>query len=91
MQQTQLLRMPEPVARRRRMRTADKLAPLPAQGGSHPRQNLKRPTMRLRAPVPDIPILLIDDVATSGRHIEEATLLLRSAAPVVMPLVWITP
>lgn len=41
--------------------------------------------------MPDIPILLIDDVATSGLHIEEATLLLRITAPVVMPLVWITP
>ena len=79
------------VADRLKLPYLDQFAPLPAQGGSHPRQNLKRPTMRLRAPVPDIPILLIDDVATTGTHIEEATLLLRSTAPVVMPLVWISP
>lgn len=79
------------VADRLKLQFLDLFVPLPEQGGSHPRQNLKRPTMRLRAPVPDIPILLIDDVATSGLHIEEATLLLRITAPVVMPLVWITP
>jgi len=34
-------------------------------------------------------VLLIDDVATSGAHIEEAAMLLRAAAPAVLPLVWI--
>ena len=48
---------------------------------------LHRGTMLRTAPT--VPILLIDDVATSGAHIEEAAVLLRAAAPAVLPLVWI--
>jgi predicted amidophosphoribosyltransferase len=34
--------------------------------------------------------LLIDDVATSGAHIEEAALLLKANhTPAILPLVWI--
>ncbi len=61
---------------------------LAVTGKSHPRKNAKRPHMKLRAN-PDRPVLLIDDVATSGSHIAEATRLLRSRSPLVFPLVWI--
>jgi len=63
-------------------------APLPEGGASHPTKNARRPTMKL-AVQPDVPVLLIDDVATSGAHIEEASMLLRKSAPAVLPMVWI--
>lgn len=61
---------------------------LPPSGGSHPRGNARRASMTLRE-APTVPVLLIDDVATSGAHIEEAAMLLRATAPAVLPLVWI--
>jgi hypothetical protein len=61
---------------------------IPTQGSSHPRRNATRPRMKLRQS-PTQPLLLIDDVATSGAHLEEAVTLLRKAAPAVVPLVWI--
>ncbi len=66
----------------------DAFEPLPPSGGSHPRGNTRRAGMVLRT-APQVPVLLIDDVATSGAHIEEAAMLLRAAAPAVLPLVWI--
>jgi PAS domain-containing protein len=63
-------------------------APLPEGGASHPKKNARRPTMKL-AVQPDVPVLLVDDVATSGAHIEEASMLLRKSAPAVLPMVWI--
>jgi len=62
--------------------------PIAVKGSSHPRRNARRPAMVL-AEAPKVPVLLIDDVATSGRHIEEAALILRRTAPAVLPLVWI--
>jgi PAS domain-containing protein len=62
--------------------------PLPRQGGSHPKNNVRRPAMRLHSEI-TTPVLLIDDVATSGAHIEEAARLLQKSAPAVLPLVWI--
>jgi predicted amidophosphoribosyltransferase len=35
------------------------------------------------------PVLLVDDVATSGRHIEEATELLRAKGASVLAVAWI--
>jgi predicted amidophosphoribosyltransferase len=62
---------------------------LPAErGSSHPKTNVKRQPMSLLTAV-EGPILLIDDVATSGRHIEEATLLLRGAGSSVLAIAWI--
>ena len=61
---------------------------IPTSGSSHPRRNAARPRMKLRA-VPTEALLLIDDVATSGAHLEEAVKLLRRSAPAVVPLVWI--
>jgi hypothetical protein len=66
----------------------DAFEPLPPSGGTHPRSNIRRQSMTLRD-APRVPVLLIDDVATSGAHIEEAAMLLRAAAPAVLPLVWI--
>ncbi len=63
-------------------------ADLPSGGLSHPRRNAHRAKMRVALP-PTEATLLIDDVATSGRHIEEATLLIRQTAPTVLPVVWI--
>ena len=78
------------VARRLDLPFVDAFAALPAGGSSHPRRNIARPTMQLTR-APDVPTLLIDDVATSGAHISEATRLLRRSAPMVMPLVWVAP
>jgi hypothetical protein len=61
-----------------------------SKGSSHPRKNGARPSMRLAQPV-DKPVILVDDVATSGSHIDEAATLLRQKAPSVWPVVWITP
>ncbi|MFM9976902.1 MAG: hypothetical protein ACKVOP_02490 [Sphingomonadaceae bacterium] len=66
----------------------DAFAPIPVRGTSHPRRNRDRPAMTVTN-APDVPVLLIDDVATSGAHIEEAARLLRRTAPAVLPLVWI--
>ena len=63
-------------------------APLPSTGSSHPAKNARRPAMRVVKPVAE-PILLIDDVATSGAHIAEAACLLRRIAPAVLPIAWI--
>lgn len=66
----------------------DAFEALPPSGGSHPRGNVRRAGMVLRE-APTVPVLLIDDVATSGAHVEEAAMLLRATAPAVLPLVWI--
>jgi hypothetical protein len=57
-------------------------------GTSHPKANLIRPAMEIDTPIID-PVLLIDDVASSGRHMEEAVGLLRQSADVVLPVAWI--
>lgn len=62
---------------------------LPKQSGSsHPKTNAKRAPMRLVDIVEGL-VLLIDDVVTSGRHIEEATKLLRAAGAGVLAMAWI--
>lgn len=69
----------------------DAFSPLDVRGSSHPRRNIARPRMTLQQAV-TMPVLLIDDVATSGSHIEEAaTRLLAAGAPAVLPLVWLAP
>lgn len=61
---------------------------LAVTGSSHPRRNARRPAMRARTAV-TAPVLLIDDIATSGSHIAEAKRHLREASPAVFPLVWL--
>ena len=62
--------------------------PLEARGSSHPRRNVRRTSMKPKVAVPGS-VLVVDDVATSGSHIEEATGLLRRSASHVAPVVWI--
>ncbi|MEP0191088.1 MAG: hypothetical protein ABJP70_10720 [Erythrobacter sp.] len=57
-------------------------------GSSHPRRNSDRGKMKLRQST-NKPVLLIDDVATSGAHIHEAVRLLSKDAPSVVSLAWI--
>jgi hypothetical protein len=59
-----------------------------SRGNSHPRRNIRRPAMKLQRPV-NQPVILIDDVATSGSHIDEGATLLRASAPQVWPVAWI--
>lgn len=61
----------------------------PLKGSSHPKTNIRRPPLRLAHPVSG-PVLLVDDVATSGAHIEEAVSLLRPSAGSVMAVAWIS-
>ncbi len=63
-------------------------APLPKTGGSHPKANMKRQKVEL-IEIPPGPVLLIDDVATSGAHIDEAASALRAAGVGVFSMVWI--
>jgi predicted amidophosphoribosyltransferase len=57
-------------------------------GSSHPKENVNRDSMRLIQAVPGS-VILIDDVATSGEHLREATKLLRSSGIDVFALAWI--
>lgn len=58
-------------------------------GSSHPKDNARRPPLRLAEPVQGA-ILLIDDIATSGRHIEEAVTFLRPSCKSVFPVAWLS-
>lgn len=58
------------------------------RGSSHPRRNIRRPAMKLLQPVKQS-VILIDDVVTSGSHIDEAATRLRASAPQVWPVAWI--
>ncbi|CAN1541339.1 Phosphoribosyltransferase domain [Rhabdaerophilaceae bacterium] len=55
---------------------------------SHPKKNIRRSRMSLSRP-PEGPVLVIDDVATSGAHMEEACRLLREQKVAVLGLAWI--
>lgn len=57
-------------------------------GSSHPKRNVTRPAQVL-CHTPQAATLLIDDVATTGTHIAEATLALRQSARAVFPLAWL--
>jgi len=57
-------------------------------GSSHPKRNVERGRMQLVAPV-DGTVALVDDVATSGAHLEEATALMRGAGASVLAYSWI--
>ncbi len=66
----------------------DAFEPLVITGSSHPKTNVRRPKMKL-ATVPVGPLLLVDDVATSGSHIEEAAVALRRHGLAVTSIAWI--
>jgi len=57
-------------------------------GVSHPKEFAKLPALEWRA-VPPGPMLLVDDVATSGWHIEEGLTALRGHDVAALGLVWI--
>jgi hypothetical protein len=63
-------------------------APLAVTGSSHPKTNAKRPKMTLLENVQG-QIILVDDVATSGAHMEEARKLLSENASAVWSIAWI--
>ncbi|MGB8818182.1 MAG: PAS domain-containing protein [Rhizobiaceae bacterium] len=60
----------------------------PVKGVSHPKENTKRPPLKLIRIISE-PVLLVDDVATSGSHIEEAVGLLKPTCGAVLPVAWI--
>ena len=60
----------------------------PGGGASHPKKNARRPRMTLVQQI-NAPALLVDDVATSGSHMEEATKLLRPGCGAVLAEAWI--
>jgi PAS domain-containing protein len=64
------------------------LACTPQKGVSHPKENAKRPPLMLAAKLAE-PALLVDDVATSGAHMEEAIKLLKPHCGAVLALAWI--
>jgi predicted amidophosphoribosyltransferase len=66
----------------------DAFACQPIIGSSHPKQNVRRPRMKLLREL-DGPVILVDDVATSGDHIEEASRLLKKTASTVWPVAWV--
>jgi PAS domain-containing protein len=65
-----------------------RLAIPPQKGGSHPKENMKRPPLQLVSPAEGA-CLVIDDVAISGAHIEEAILKLRPSAGSIFAVAWI--
>lgn len=58
------------------------------RGRSHPRKNGRRAPMKLKQFVSQR-VILVDDVSTSGSHIDEAASVLRKTASSVWPVVWI--
>ncbi|QJQ31072.1 hypothetical protein GV829_00215 [Sphingomonas lacunae] len=62
--------------------------PIAVKGTSHPATNVRRPRMKLAETITR-PVILVDDVATSGSHLEEAASLLAQSSPNVWPLAWI--
>ena len=57
-------------------------------GSSHPAKNANRPSITLKARAKGT-VLLIDDVVTSGDHVEEAVKVLRDSAKTVFAVGWI--
>lgn len=57
-------------------------------GRSHPRKNASRPPITLTHAVQG-PVILVDDVATSGAHLHDAAELLKPTSAGVLPVAWI--
>jgi hypothetical protein len=81
-------RVAQALARRLDRPFIELFAPLAVTGSSHPIKNKRRPRMQLLAE-PKGPLLLIDDVATSGDHMSEAAGLLRGRGASTLSLAWI--
>ncbi len=82
-------KLAQSVARQLNLECVEAFLCMNQRGTSHPKTNLRRPKMRLKAEV-ERPVILIDDVATSGVHIEEAARLLLQTTHTVWPVVWIS-
>lgn len=83
-------RLGEAVAQKAGVRYLPMFEDMCLTGSSHPRTNARRPKMRMHGVIdPNERVLLVDDVATSGSHIAEATSLLRKAGCAVLPVAWI--
>jgi phosphoribosylpyrophosphate synthetase len=82
-------RIARAVARKTNSEFIAALAIAPTTGNSHPRKNAKRPAMRRLADLASKIVLIVDDVATSGSHIEEATRLVRESARSSFAIAWI--
>jgi predicted amidophosphoribosyltransferase len=67
----------------------DALSQPPRKGRSHPRKNAELKAPKLVTDQAHESVLLIDDVATSGRHIELAVQSLRTMAQHVTAIAWI--
>lgn len=59
------------------------------EGSRHPKENKKLPPLELVEP-PPAPALVVDDIATSGFHMEEALTRLRDAGIACAGLVWVS-
>lgn len=57
-------------------------------GSSHPKANASLPPLRWHEK-PSSPVLLVDDLATSGWHLEEALTLLRAAGLPALGIAWL--
>jgi len=59
-------------------------------GSSHPKEFSRLPPLQLLPGVLERPLLIVDDVATSGWHMEEALLALRARGTTAFGIVWIS-
>lgn len=59
------------------------------EGSSHPKENARLPPLKITHR-PRGPVLVVDDIATSGFHIREAVMALRSIRITAVGVVWIS-
>lgn len=69
-------------------RFAEAFRPRPVSGVSHPKEFRNLPPLEWQDK-PQGPVLLLDDLATSGWHLEEAVTLLREVTAPVSAIAWI--
>lgn len=81
-------RVAEGLAKRLKLPCLIAFDDLAQKGSSHPKTNAKRPAMTLAKQVQG-PVILVDDIATSGSHIAEAAAILGRYSDSVTPLAWI--
>lgn len=59
------------------------------KGSSHPQENAKLPPLEFMTSPPAAPSLLLDDVTTSGFHMEEALIALRGRGTPALGVAWV--
>jgi hypothetical protein len=77
------------VAANLQLRFVQVFADRPAAGGSHPKQNTQLTPLR-QIGSPPRSVLLVDDLATSGAHMEESTIALRKLGVSGPAIAWIS-